>query len=192
MQYNKLFDVSLVFTEYSLIWGIIIFDKDHLSVRQVYIYCQIFYRQKYIIRLQSVYRCFTFSRFFFGAFTLQTPGIEIVAQIYSKPCVIPLLESSRRKPWPSIEPSLSFGSVREISSLSLDNRARPNFKGIKRFESLQFLDPRESSGGVYVRGIRSLPPCATMHMTRLSQVHSHIHLWTALRLHFALFQNRSK
>lgn len=82
--------------------------------------------------------------FFFGAFTLQTPGIEIVARIYSKLCVIPLLESSR-KPWPSIEPSLSFGSVRGIPSLSLDNRARPNFKGIKRFESLQFLDPRESS-----------------------------------------------
>lgn len=85
-----------------------------------------------------------FFTFFFGAFTLQTPEIEVVARIHSKPCVIPLLESSR-KPWPSIEPSLSFGSVRGISSLSLDNRARPNFKGIKRFESLQFLDPRESS-----------------------------------------------
>lgn len=82
--------------------------------------------------------------FFFGAFMLQTPRIEIVERIYPKPCVIPLLESSR-KPWPSIEPSLSFGSVRGIPSLSLDNRARPNFKGIKRFESLQFLDPRESS-----------------------------------------------
>jgi len=84
------------------------------------------------------------SVFFFGTFTLATPRIEIVTRIYSKLCVIPLLESSR-KPWPSIEPSLSFGSVRGIPSLSLDNRARPNFKGIKRFESLQFLDPRESS-----------------------------------------------
>lgn len=97
-------------------------------------------------------------RFFFGAFTLQTPWIEVVARIYSKPCVIPLLESSG-KPWPSIEPSLSFGSVRGISSLSLDNRARPNFKGIKRFESLQFLDPRESSEectcGAFARSFRA-------------------------------------
>lgn len=158
-----------------------------------HIYSRIFCRQVeiYIIHPRNAYRCLYLSTFFFGAFTLQTPGIEVVARIYSKLCVIPLLESSR-KPWPSIEPSLSFGSVRGIPSLSLDNRTRPNFKGIKRFESLQFLDPRESSEectcGAFVRCFRAAR--CIWHACRRYTVT--FNSGTPLGLHFELFLNRSK